>query len=250
VHELEAYRSETEAALEARLREWHLMIVGLMELLANSTGVDKQAPLWRVLHREVNEAGKVEEIQRVRDKVMRLFQARQDEVRARQAAEREEQDRSTANHNAAGLRGGGAALEQVQSMIENGRPGFVAFFRLSCLDVVGSRFGPDGIEDCKMAVAAFLANSLNDGDTIYHWSESTLLGVCETKMRQEMVMAEMNRILAHNRDFTIKVGDRTIMLRIPVELSVFPLSQFESAEELNRLGDGYRAELVGGRTRA
>ncbi len=250
VRELEGYRSETEAALEARRREWRLMIVGLMDMLAGYAGVDKQAPLWRVLNRELTEAGKAEEIQRVREKVLRLFQARQEDVRARQAAEREEQDRSTANHNAAGLRGGGAAIEQVQGMIDNHRPGYVAIFRLSCLDVVGSRFGPDGIEDCKMAVSAFLANSMSDSDSIYHWSESALIGVCETKLRQEMVMAELNRILAHNRDFTIKVGDRTIMLRIPVELQVFPVSQFQSADELNKLGDGPGVESSRGRKTA
>jgi hypothetical protein len=236
VRELEGYRSETEAMLEARRKEWRLMAAGLLEQLATFVGIDQESPMWRALAKELLAAGKAQEIQHLREKLTRIFQLRQDEMRAKQAAEREDQDRSTENHNAAGLRGGGAAIEQVQNMIEEGRPGFVALFRLSCLDVVGARFGPDGIEDCKMAVSAFLANNMHSEDSIYHWSESALMGVCESKLRQEMVVAELNRILSHNRDFTIKVGDRTIMLRIPVELQVYPISQFASGEELNNLG--------------
>jgi len=235
VGEFETYRTDSETTLEARMREWRQMTGMLMSFLATRDDVNLKSELWTGIAVELTSAITVEEIQVLRAKLQKLFQHGVDDATARQADLEEEQDRSTANDNAAGLRGGGAAIEHLRSMIAASRPGYIGLFRLSCLDVVGERFGPEGIQDCLMAVSAFLIENMRNEDIVYHWSESSLLAVCDRKVREDILVAELNRVLARNRDFTISIGDRTIMLRIPIELQLFPVSQFGSADDLQQL---------------
>ena len=83
-----------------------------------------------------------------------------------------------------------------------------------------------------MAVSAFLTQNLSSEDSIYHWSESSLLAICERRIREDILTAEWNRVLGRNRDFTIRIGGRNIMLRIPIALEVFSISQMGSADDL------------------
>lgn len=235
IREFETYRIDCETTLTARQKEWRQIVSVLMNLLAVRDRVDTGSGLWTKLVSQLTAAASMDEIQALRAKLQTLFQRAGEESVARQAEQQEEQDRSTANDNAAGLLGGGAAIEQVRSMLAAGRPGYVGLFSLSCLDVVGERFGPEGMQDCFMAVSAFLIQAMRAEDKVYHWSESTLLAVCDRKVREEVLAAELNRVLAHNRDFTIQIGSRTIMLRIPIELQLFPTTHFDSADDLQKL---------------
>ena len=245
VHEFETYRQESESAVEARQNEWRHLTGMLWNMLAQRDSGDLSSRSAETVAANLASAVTVEEIESLRATLQALFQLASEDHTIRQAIEDEEQDRSTANDNAAGLRGGGAAIEHVRAMLAASRPGYVGFFRLSCLDVVGERFGPEGIQDCLMAVSAFLIQNMRAEDTVYHWSESSLLAVCDRKVREDMVAAELNRVLARNRDFTINIGDRAIMLRIPIELQLFPVNHFESADDLQKLsasrGRGERA---------
>jgi GGDEF domain-containing protein len=181
-------------------------------------------------------AASEEEIKLLNAKLLTLFRASEEAEAQRRAREKTDApDRSEANDNAAGLRGGGAAIEHVRKMMMSARPGYVALFRLCCLDVVGERFGVEGIQDCLMAVSAFLIQNLRREDVVYHWSESSLLAVCDRAVREDILAAELNRLLAHNRDLHITIGDRTIMLRIPIELQLFPISRFNSPDDLQSL---------------
>ena len=235
VHEFEAYRVDSENAVDARRKEWRLLVASLMNLLAVRDKVDQKSELWAKIASSVSTAATAGEIESVRSTLQKLFQLSGEEQAAKRAKEAEEQDRSTANDNAAGLRGGGAAIEHVRSMIASSRPGYVGLFRLNCLDVVGERFGPEGIQDCLMTVSAFLIQNMRSEDSVYHWSESSLLAVCDRKIREDILAAELNRVLARNRDFTINIGDRAIMLRIPIDLQLYPITQFASVEDLQNL---------------
>jgi GGDEF domain-containing protein len=245
IRQFEAYRIDCETTLTNRQKEWRQVAAVLMSMLAARDRVDTSADLWTKLGSTLVAATTTEEIQTLRAKLQTLFQRSSEELVAKQAEEEEEQDRSTANDNAAGLLGGGAAIEQVRSMLAAGRPGYVGLFSLSCLDVVGERFGPEGMQDCFMAVSAFLIQAMRAEDKVYHWSDSTLLAVCDRKVREEVLAAELNRVLAHNRDFTIQIGNRTIMLRIPIELQLFPTTYFDSADDLQKLSSN---QIRGDRT--
>lgn len=245
IREFDAYRTHTEMTLEARQKEWRHVVAFLSQILAERGNIKQESDEWTAARLALTSAVTAEEIQALREQFQRTFLRTGSEVAARQAELEEEQDRSVANDNAAGLRGGGAAIEQVRTMIAKSRPGYIGLFRLSCLDVVGERFGQEGIQDCLMAVSAFLIENLRAEDSVYHWSESSLLAVCDRKIREDILSAELNRVLQRNRDFTIQIGGSTIMLRIPIDLELFPIDVFQSADDLQKIpakrGRGDRA---------
>ncbi len=236
VQEFANYRTEVQGILELRQTEWRQLANQLMRQLAERDAANLKSELWTSISLDLASAISADEILSLRTRLLEIFERSGTESALRRTKESEEQDRSTANDNAAGLRGGGAAIEHVRSMLAGSRPGFVGLFRLSCLDVVGERFGAEGIQDCLMAVSACLIQNMRAEDTVYHWSETSLLAVCDRKVSEEILAAEFNRVLARNREFTIMIGQRAIMLRIPVELELFPINQFPSAEALLEIG--------------
>ena len=86
-----------------------------------------------------------------------------------------------------------------------------------------------------MAVSAFLTSSLRNDDAIYHWSDSSLLAIVDGRPNGKILTAELQRIVAQNRDITIKIGERNIMVRIPMTFELTPIASFQTAEDLNRL---------------
>jgi GGDEF domain-containing protein len=144
-------------------------------------------------------------------------------------------DRTNANDNAAGLRGGGVAVDHVRRIMDQGSTGFVVLFQLNCLDIIGERFGMEAVQDSLMAVSAFLTHSLRSDDAVYHWSGSSLLAVMETPATPQILAAAMRRIVDNNRDITIQMGGRSVMLRIPLEFEITAISQLSAAEDLHKL---------------
>jgi GGDEF domain-containing protein len=238
VKEFDVYRTENEMAIEGQQKSWRFMTSMLMHLLAARDGIDMNLEGWIGIEKDLASATTEEEILTLRTMLQKLLDKQAPGTVWRSSSDEEKPDRSVNNDNAAGLPGGGAAIEHVRTMLSSSRPGYVGIFRLNCLDVVGERFGPEGIQDCLMAVSAFLIQNLRREDTIYHWSESSLLAVCDRQVREEIVVAELNRVLARNRDFTLHLGNRPVMLRIPVDLSLYPLSYFSTADDLLNLPAG------------
>jgi GGDEF domain-containing protein len=144
-------------------------------------------------------------------------------------------DCSTANDNAAGLRGGGSAVEHLRKILANGGDGFIVLFRLSCLDIISQRFGSEAVEDCLMAVSAFLTAGLQNNDAIYHWSDSALLAILQGRHSELIVTAELDRIIAQNRESSINVAGRAIMLRIPITFELTPINRLQNADDLLRI---------------
>jgi hypothetical protein len=52
---------------------------------------------------------------------------------------------------------------------------------------------------------------------------------------EQILTAELQRIASQNRDCSIKVAGRTIMLRIPLAFDLTPISRLRNAEDLYRL---------------
>lgn len=144
-------------------------------------------------------------------------------------------DRSLINDNAAGLRGGGAAVEYLRKVMDRGGDGFVVLFRLSCLEVISTRFGLDAVHDCVMGISAFLTASLQSDDAIFHWSDSALMAVLQGRVNEQILVAELQRIISKHRESTVTIGGRAIMLRIPIAFELTPINLLQSAEDLYRL---------------
>jgi GGDEF domain-containing protein len=148
------------------------------------------------------------------------------------AAPQKSVDRSIDNDNAAGLRGGGSAVQHLKRVMDCGVSGYVVLFRLGCLDMICERFGLDAVHDSLMAVAAFLTHSLRSDDAVYHWSDATLLAILQTPASEKVISAAMRRVVDNNRDTTIQIGGRNVMLRIPMEFDITPISQLDQPEDL------------------
>lgn len=147
-------------------------------------------------------------------------------------------DCSMANDNASGLRGGGSAIEHLRKIMAAAGGGFVVVFRLGCLEVINSRFGAEAVEDCLMAVSAYLMAGLQSADSVYHWSDSALLAILQGRASESILRAELERVIAQNRDTCIKISGRTIMLRIPLDFQVTPISCMRSADDLMTISAG------------
>ncbi|MDE3199643.1 MAG: diguanylate cyclase [Acidobacteriota bacterium] len=232
--EFENYRAGEDALLHERLSGWRALVLTLFTELFAALGVDASSKSAASISDVIRHMNTAEEIAQLSARIEAFLHPggseRKNDV---DPAHLRKADRTTANDNAAGLRGGGAAVDHVQRMIDKGDKGLVAIFHLNVLDVISERFGMEAVQDCIMAVSAHLTHSLRKGDAIYHWSDASLLGVLEKRANSRIAMAELQRIASQNREITITVGGRAVMLRIPIEFELIELDQLESAEALN-----------------
>jgi len=235
LHEFETYRQGADGALKERTAGWRGLVIMLFRDLLASLGIGTESPEAASLGREIPGLSTAEELRQWRGKVEEFLHPPDAEGKAQGLASLKTADRSTANDNAAGLRGGGSAVEHVRTIMERGGSGFVALVRLSCLQVINQRFGTEAVEDCLMAVSAFLTSSLHSEDAIYHWNDSSLLAVLQGRPSEPILAAELQRIASQNRDSSIQVAGRTIMLRIPLAFELTPINRLRSADDLYRI---------------
>jgi GGDEF domain-containing protein len=235
LHEFEQYRKFSEDVLRERLLGWRTLTSKLLMDLFSRTGIDPTSAEAAPLVQRVPSLLTGPEIYGFLTQLadfLRVGNADGDRARASQLSLA---DRTNANDNAAGLRGGGVAVDHVRRIMEQGSTGFVVLFQLNCLDIIGERFGMEAVQDSLMAVSAFLTHSLRSDDAVYHWSGSSLLAVLETPATPQILTAAMRRIVDNNRDITIQMGGRSVMLRIPLEFEITAISRLNSAEDLHKL---------------
>ncbi len=233
--EFESYRKNSDTALRERLLGWRGLVKTLLHELLTSLAADDKSPDAAALAKEIPHLTTAAEIQKWSENLEQYLHPPDAQGQALGLASLKAADRSTANDNAAGLRGGGAAVEYLKKIMERGGKGYIALFRLSCLEVISQRFGPEAVEDCLMAVSAFLTSSLHSDDAIFHWSDSSLLVILQPRASEQILNAELNRIVSQNRESSIKVEGRTIMLRTPLAYELTPINRLRTAEDLYRL---------------
>lgn len=235
LHEFQVYKDVSSAEIRTRQTSWRGLVERLLrETLAN-LGIDASSPeAFPLIERivQLTTAGEIDNYRATLDDFLHPGgSARAIDI----ASPLKIADRTTANDNAAGLRGGGSAVEYLSRLMVLGSNGFIALFRLSCLDVISDRFGMEAVQDCLMAVSAYLTHSLHGNDRVYHWSDSSLMAILEKRSNEQVLAIELRRIAANNRDIAIQVGGRTIMLRVPLEFDITPINRLRSADELYKL---------------
>ncbi len=233
--EFENYRRRVDAELRDRKTEWRAMVSFLFTELLKSLGIDLSTPNSADLLHELAAVTSAQTIRSLHDRMDEFLHPAGVDSAPVEASQFRKADHSTANDNAAGLRGGGSAIEHVQHIIESGGKGFVVLFRLSCLTMINQRFGSEAVEDCLMAVAAFLTESLHSDDVIYHWSDSSLLAVLQGRATQQILTAELDRVAMQNRETAITIGGRSTMLRIPITFDITPIERMKGAEDLYKI---------------
>jgi len=235
IHEFEHYRKLSDDAIRDRVCAWRTLASKLLVDLLARTGIEPGSGDASPLVSRVASLLTSEEINGFIIQLTDFFRLTHADGRTARAAQLTAADRTMANDNAAGLRGGGAAVDHVKKIMERNIGGYAVLFQLNCLGMIGERFGAEAVQDSLMAVSAFLTHSLRSDDAVYHWSDSSLLAILQTPVSVPILTAAMRRIVDNNRDITIRIGGRTVMLRIPLEFEVTPIDQLRTAEDLHKL---------------
>ena len=200
VKEFEGYRDESQAALGEQVAAWRRLTALLFGELLASLAVDPASEAAAPLLQLAKRLAASKEIDAWGEKLNGFLHPQNGRGPAQELAERlKAADCTTANDNAAGLRGAGSAVEHLRKIMAGGGDGFIVLFRLNCLDVISQRFGPEAVEDCLMSVSAFLTAGLESDDAIFHWSDSALLAILRGRYSEFMVAAELDRMIAQNR---------------------------------------------------
>jgi GGDEF domain-containing protein len=236
LHEFESYRNASEGTLREQLSGWRALTDTLFRELLLRLGIDTGSTDATPLVAQIAELATAKDLEDYLGLLHKFLHPVNADGSVRDiAAPLRVADRSTANDNAAGLRGVGSAVEHLRHIMERGGDGYIALFRLGCLEMISQRFGLEAVQDCLMAVSAFLTHSLHGDDAIYHWNDSTLLAILQGRISEQILTAELQRIAAQNRDITVNVDGRIIMLRIPLDFDLTPIVCLRSADDLYKL---------------
>jgi len=235
LHEFENYRSRSEAEVRNRTTEWRALVSFLFIEVLKSLGIDPSLANAERQLRKLAAVTGAQSVTQYHEELEKFLHPAGADSGPVEASQFRKADHSTENNNAAGLRGGGSAIQQVKGIMERGERGFIVLFRLSCLNMINQRFGPEAVEDCLMAVAAFLTQSLNSDDAIYHWSDSSLLAILQGRGNEQILTAELDRIAMQNRETTVNIGGRATMLRIPITFDITPIDRLQAPDDLCKI---------------
>jgi hypothetical protein len=129
-------------------------------------------------------------------------------------------------------------LRPARSSLSKSQTGYIAIFTVVSLELVERRFGMGGLHELRRTIQRCLLQNLQPEDCVYDLAQHMFVAVCDRRAhpaRQEQLTAELCRVLARNRDFPIQVGERKIMLRIPISVVIHPISQLGSPCQLREL---------------
>jgi len=235
MREYENYRTRSETELRNRTTEWRATVSLVFRELLRSLGIDASAANPSKLLRTLASATSAQDTQELHRGLESFLHPDGAESAPAEASKFRTADHSTETDNAAGLRGGGSAVEHVKRLMDSGDKAFIVLFRLSCLNMINQRFGSEAVEDCLMAVSAFLTQSLNSEDAIYHWSDSSLLAILQGRANEQILTAELERIVMQNRETSVNIGGRATVLRIPITFDLTPIERLKTADDLYKI---------------
>jgi hypothetical protein len=236
LQEFSNYRDKIEVSVRERQKAWRTLTATLLCELLGRLRIDPRLGEAASLVQGIRSLVTGEEIQAFSTQLSDFLRLSSSNCPMEESSPVNIESRFGANDNALGLLDSSAAIEHLRKVIDQHAKGFVVLFHLSCLDVVGERFGWDAVQDSVMAVSAFLSHHLGSDDAIYHWSVSTLLAIVQSPAPEPVLTASVQRIVNNNRDIFIQLGDRSVMLRIPLTFKLTPIAHFNTADDLYRLG--------------
>jgi hypothetical protein len=236
LQEFEYHRKNADDELRDRNSAWRTVVKTLLHEVLASLGVDSHAPDAELLFQQIMRMESAVDIKVWFSRMDSFLHPIDDKGKPKAVGSPlKVANRSTLNDNAAGLLGGGAAVEYLRAIMERGGDGFVVLFRLSCLDVVNQRFGLDAVQDCIMEISAFLTAGLQSTDAIFHWTDSAILAIVQGRLSEPIMTAELQRLISRHRESSITIGGRAIMLRVPIAFELTPISSLAGPEDLYRL---------------
>lgn len=226
------YHKSAEYEVSERLAGWRSLTVRLLTNLVTKSGMDPSSAEAAPLAHALSSILSSEEIQAFHiqlDDFLRLHGGA--DTMSSTALPAPAVGPSTTDLDAAGRRGA-AAVAKFKNIVEQGGEGFVALFHLRYLKTIEGRYGAQVVQDCVMAISAFLSRNLRNDDTVYAWGPFALLAILQSPATEQTMSAALQRIVDGNREVTVRCGDRNVMLRVPLSFRMFPFKKFGAAEEL------------------
>jgi len=235
IHEIERYRQAVDDEFRERRNGWRALTTMLLRYILGLLNIDSVSAEAASLLQRISSLLHGAETQAFRILVTNFLRLNDRNNSSGERSSLGKASRSDSNDNATGLRGGGVAVRHLRILIDKEIQGYIVIFRLGCMDVIEERFGIGAVEDSLMAVAAFLTHSLRNEDTVYHWSDNSLLAILPSPASQKAMLAAVQRIVDSNRDITIQVDNHIVMVRVPLDFEVFPINLLRSPDDLYRL---------------
>lgn len=129
------------------------------------------------------------------------------------------------------LKDGAELLGRLEQLINNHKVGYIIVFRLSCLDIVGERFGWDAVVDSVGAVSDHLSESMKRYGEVFYWNDSTLLAVVETRAPEKALTRSILQLINGNRDIFVQVGNHLVLLRMPLVFHLLSIADLASTKQ-------------------
>jgi GGDEF domain-containing protein len=235
LEEFGRYHQSAEIAVRDQISGWRALVSKLLDMLLSEVGVKANSTDAAPLMKGVATLLTGEELHGFMILMTEFFRLKCAHGKADKTGGQQHITLAASNDNVTGLHGDGAAVEYVKDILDTGGKGFVVFFHLSSLCSIKERYGVEVMQDCMMAISAFLTRNLRSEDTIYYWNESYLLAVLPSPAAEKTMAAVIQNIVDKNRDITVRLGGRVVMLRVPMSYELTPISRLHTAADLYNL---------------
>jgi ActR/RegA family two-component response regulator len=141
-----------------------------------------------------------------------------------------------------GLSGPSEARVCLEPLFNPNSPYYVVLVKLTALPIIEERYGAEARTKYAQSTAQFLLHALTANDRLFHWSRDVLMMVVKRPVSVASVRMEITRLLLDQREYTIEVSGRRIMLAAPTTFDPLPVSKFSTFDDMLAAFD---AKLIG-----
>lgn len=258
VKSLEEYNRRTGKVGEQQCAELQAMIAMLTKAMAAiATGGQTAVGRLQEIERELETATQLEDFQTAKTRMaeclhgLRAEIGRQKVESTHQVAELRAVIEKSSNPTASwtnpevridpitGLPERHAAEAALAAAVKQGQPVYAAVFVLERLDLVNSRFGREVGDQVLSFFHEHVAQSLTEPVRLFRWTGPALIAVIERDGPLQRVREEMGRILAHKLSKTVLIANRSVLLAVPSNWTVFAAHEVRPLQQLLRDIDSF-----------
>ncbi|MGA9669845.1 MAG: hypothetical protein WBQ94_11580, partial [Terracidiphilus sp.] len=131
-----------------------------------------------------------------------------------------------------GLPGPSEARMFLEPIFKGDRQGYVVLVKLTLLQIIEDRYGPDAAADYISSTIRFMMQSLGPADRMFHWSREVLMIVVRRPLSPMAARIEINRLMQERRDYITEVNGRSVMLAAPTAFDLLPVSRFTTFDDM------------------
>ena len=131
-----------------------------------------------------------------------------------------------------GLPGRQLGVECLNAARLSDGPRYAAVLSLERFSTVSHRFGNEAAQSYVLTASQMVAQKLQPCDQLFRWSGAAFLAVLERTGSLEAVQAEINRIVRWRAEYTVTLGERSILVPASINSLCLPVWEAPNAEVL------------------